>query len=42
MARQKDHCMGFKSLWLRFGVRAYGQGLGTDLRFADSGFTVKV
>jgi len=29
-------------LWLRFSVRVYGQGLGTDFWFADSGLRVKV
>jgi len=25
---QRDHFLGFKSLWLGFRIRAYGKGLG--------------
>ena len=34
--------MGFKSLWLGFRIRAYGQGLGSGFRFSGSVFRVRV
>jgi len=30
-----------KSLWLRFIVRAYGQGLWSDFRFGGAGLRVR-
>jgi len=42
MAMQKDKWLGLKSVWLGLSVKACGQGLGSDFRFADSELRVKV
>jgi len=34
--------LGFKSLWLGFRIRAYGQGAGSTFRLRGSVFGVRV
>ena len=34
----RENWLGFKSLWLGFSIRAYGQGLGSSFRFTGSMF----
>jgi len=31
---RRDNWLGFKSLWLGFRIRVYGQGLGSSFRFS--------
>jgi len=39
---RRENWLGFKSLWLGFRIRAYGQGLGSSFRFSGSAFRVRV
>jgi len=32
----RDYWLGFKSLWLRFRIRAYGQGVGSIFKLSGS------
>jgi len=38
----RDNWLGFKSLWLRFRIRAYGQGVGSSFKLRGSVFRVRV
>jgi len=38
----RGNWLGFKSLWLGFGIRAYGQALGSTFAFSGSVFRIRV
>jgi len=38
----RDNWLGFKSLWLRFMIRAYGQGVRSAFKLRGSVFRVRV
>jgi len=42
ITRYTDNWLGFKSLWLGFWIRVYGQGLGSRFRCRGSMFGVRV
>ena len=38
----KDNWLEFKSLWLGFKTRTYGQGVGSTFKFRGSAFNIRV